>query len=287
MTKLAHESRGAGPTLVLLHAFPFDRRMWSEEVARLSDGRRVVAVDLRGFGESPLWGEPTIDELGDDVVALLDELGVPMASVCGLSMGGYVALSIAERHRGRVAALVLADTRAAADSDVAGLARQATMRQVRSDGPAAFLDGVPERLLSRHASDDLRQRVRDLCVDRSETILAATRAMAHRPDRTSLLAAHRLPDAGHLRRRGHDVAGAGDALAGGADSGGRVRRDRRRGASVEPGSARSLRRSGRAIPRRARSVATEDSRASRSRAASCESAADRCSWRPCRSSCSR
>jgi 3-oxoadipate enol-lactonase len=187
MTKLAHESRGAGPTLVLLHAFPFDRRMWSEELARLSDARRVVAVDLRGFGESPLWGEPTVDELGDDVVALLDELGVPMASVCGLSMGGYVALSVAERHRGRVAALVLADTRTAADSDVAKLAREATMRQVRSDGPALFLDGVPERLLSRHASDDLRQRVRDLCVDRAETILAATRALAHRPDRTSLL----------------------------------------------------------------------------------------------------
>lgn len=187
MNKLAHESRGAGPTLVLLHAFPFDRRMWSEELARLSDARRVVAVDLRGFGGSPLWGEPTIDELGDDVVALLDELGVPMASVCGLSMGGYVALSIVERHRGRVAALVLADTRAAADGDVAKLARQATMQQVRRDGTAAFLDGVPERLLSRHAGDDLRQRVRDLCVDRSDTILAATRAMAHRPDRSALL----------------------------------------------------------------------------------------------------
>ena len=61
------------------------------------------------------------------------------------------------------------------------------MRQVRNDGPAAFLDGVPERMLSRHASDDLRQRVRDLCVDRAETILAATRALAHRPDRRPLL----------------------------------------------------------------------------------------------------
>ena len=188
MTKLAYESRGEGPVLVLLHAFPFDRRMWSEELARLSDVRRVIAVDLRGFGESPLWGEPTVDELGDDVIALLDALGIPMASVCGLSMGGYVALSLAERHRARLSALVLADTRAAADGEVARAARETTMRQVRSDGPAAFLDGVPERLLSRHASDDLRQRVRDLCVDRSETILAATRALAHRPDRTPLLA---------------------------------------------------------------------------------------------------
>jgi 3-oxoadipate enol-lactonase len=188
MTKLAYDTRGAGPVLVLLHAFPFDRRMWSEELARLSDVRRVIAVDLRGFGDSQLWGEPTVDELADDVVALLDELGVPMATVCGLSMGGYVALAIAARHKARLAALVLADTRAAADSEVARLAREATMRQVRNDGPAAFLDGVPERMLSRHASDDLRQRVRDLCVDRADTILAATRALAHRPDRTPLLA---------------------------------------------------------------------------------------------------
>ncbi len=187
MTKLAYESRGSGPTLVLLHAFPFDRRMWSHELARLSEGRRVIVVDLRGFGESPLWGEPTIDDLADDVVATLDALGVPMASVLGLSMGGYVALSLAERHRARLAALVLCDTRAAGDGDVARAAREATIRQVRSDGPGAFLDGVPERLLSRHASEDLRQRVRDLCVERTDAIVAATRAMAHRPDRTALL----------------------------------------------------------------------------------------------------
>lgn len=185
--ELAYDVRGSGPALVLLHAFPFDRRMWAEELARLSEARRVIAVDLRGFGESPLWGEPTVDDYADDVVRLLDVLGVPMASVLGLSMGGYVALALAARHRGRVAALVLCDTRAAADSEVARAAREATMRQVRSDGSAAFLDGVPERLLSRHASDDLRQRVRDLCVDRAESILAGTRALAGRSDRTPLL----------------------------------------------------------------------------------------------------
>jgi 3-oxoadipate enol-lactonase len=190
---LAYDSRGEGPALVLLHAFPFDRRMWSEEVARLSDVRRVVAVDLRGFGESPLYGEPSVDEYADDVVALLDALGIPMATVAGLSMGGYIALSLAERHRARVAALILADTRAAADSEVARLAREATIRQVRSDGPAQFLDGVPERLLSRHASDDLRVRVRGLCVERTDAIVAATRALAHRPDRTELLGAIDCP----------------------------------------------------------------------------------------------
>lgn len=185
--KLSYESRGEGPVLLLLHAFPFDRRMWSEEVARLSTGRRVIAVDLRGCGQSPLWGEPTVDDFADDVAALLDALGIPMATVCGLSMGGYVGLALVERHRARVAALILADTRAAADTEVGRAAREATMREVRQHGIAQFLDGVPERLLSRHASEDLRQRVRDLCVDRADTILAATRALAHRPDRTALL----------------------------------------------------------------------------------------------------
>jgi pimeloyl-ACP methyl ester carboxylesterase len=191
--ELAYDVRGSGPVLLLLHAFPFDRRMWSEELARLSDARRVIAVDLRGFGESPAWGEPTIDDLADDVDRLLDVLGIPMAALLGLSMGGYVALAFAARHRGRLSALILADTRAAADSDVARAARQATMRQVRQDGPAAFLDGVAERLLSRHASEDLRARVRGLCVDRAEAILAGTRALAGRSDRTSLLPAIDVP----------------------------------------------------------------------------------------------
>lgn len=185
--KLAYESRGEGPVLVLLHAFPFDRRMWSEELARLSAGRRVIALDLRGFGESPLWGEPTVDEYADDVVALLDGLGIPMAAVLGLSMGGYVALSIVARHRARVSALILADTRAAADSDVARAAREATIRQLRNDGASQFLNGVPERLLSRHAGLDLRVRVRQLCSERADALVAATRALAHRPDRTQLL----------------------------------------------------------------------------------------------------
>ena len=190
---LAYDTRGSGPALVLLHAFPLDRRMWAEELARLSDVRRVIAVDLRGFGESPLWGEPSVDDYADDVARLLDALGIPMAAVAGLSMGGYVALAFAARHRGRLSALILADTRAAADSEVARAAREATMRQVRQDGPAAFLDGVPERLLSRHASEDLRARVRALCDDRAEAVLAGTRALAGRPDRTSLLPAIDVP----------------------------------------------------------------------------------------------
>jgi pimeloyl-ACP methyl ester carboxylesterase len=191
--ELAYETRGEGPALVLLHAFPFDRRMWSEELARLSGNRRVITVDLRGFGDSPLWGSPSVDDFADDVVRLLDALGVPMASVGGMSAGGYVALAILARHRARVAALILADTRAAGDSDVARAARDATVQTIKRDGPAAFVHGVPARLLSPHADEGLRLRVRDLCCERAETLVAATRAWRDRPDRTELLARIDVP----------------------------------------------------------------------------------------------
>jgi pimeloyl-ACP methyl ester carboxylesterase len=191
--ELAFDSRGEGPALVLLHAFPLDRRMWSEELAQLSRTRRVIAVDLRGSGDSPLWGTPSVDDLAGDVVQLLDALGVPMASLLGLSAGGYVALGVAARHRARVSALVLADTRAAADSDVARAARDSTLEAIRRDGSRAFVAGVPSRLLSPHADEALRMRVRDLCCERAETLVSMTRALRDRPDRHELLGALDCP----------------------------------------------------------------------------------------------
>lgn len=190
---LAYEARGSGPTLLWLHAFPFDRRMWSEELTLLSDERRVIAVDLRGCGESPLWGAPSLDDLAEDVVHLLDALGVATATVGGLSLGGYVALAVAARHRARLAALILADTRAGADSEATRHARAETIRQVRAEGPNGYLDGVPGRLLSPDAPPGLRARVRALAGGGADTLTALTRAMAERPDRHDLLPTLDLP----------------------------------------------------------------------------------------------
>ncbi|HYD54941.1 MAG TPA: alpha/beta fold hydrolase, partial [Gemmatimonadaceae bacterium] len=103
--------------VVLLHAFPLHRGMWASQLAALGLGRRCVALDFRGFGESTAGARRvTMDQLADDVAALLDHLTIPRAAVVGLSMGGYVAFALLRRHADRVGALVLADTRAAADS---------------------------------------------------------------------------------------------------------------------------------------------------------------------------
>jgi len=94
--QLAYESVGNGPALVLVHAFPFDSRMWRKASAALAGQRRVITPDMRGFGLSDLGsGDHSIADMADDVAALLDALKLPAATVGGMSMGGYVALAFA------------------------------------------------------------------------------------------------------------------------------------------------------------------------------------------------
>jgi pimeloyl-ACP methyl ester carboxylesterase len=117
--EIAYDDAGVGAPgapVVLLHPFPFDRRYWTATAAALAPPYRVITVDARGYGEAPASGPFAIADLADDLAALLDALGVSAATVVGLSMGGYAALAFAQRHPARLAALVLADTRAAADS---------------------------------------------------------------------------------------------------------------------------------------------------------------------------
>src|SRR5437667_8173944 len=104
------------PTLVLLHAFPLTSAMWAAQREALAGVCRLVVPNQRGFGGTPLGtAPPELGVVAADVALLLDSLGVRRAYVGGLSMGGYVALAFLRRYPERVAGLVLADTKAAAD----------------------------------------------------------------------------------------------------------------------------------------------------------------------------
>lgn len=103
---LSHDVAGDGPVLVLLHSGVCDRRMWDAQWPALIDGGyRLVRCDLRGFGETPAPDRPHSD--AEDVLALLDGLGIARAAVVGASYGGQVALEIAARWPDRVRAMVL------------------------------------------------------------------------------------------------------------------------------------------------------------------------------------
>ena len=146
--QLAYESVGSGPVLVLVHAFPFDGRMWRQTAAALAGQRQVITPDMRGFGLSDLGsGGFSIADLAHDVAVLLDALKVPTATVGGMSMGGYVALAFARRHRDRLKSLVLADTKAAADTPEARQGRAAAIALVQTQGVAALLERQIPRLL--------------------------------------------------------------------------------------------------------------------------------------------
>src|SRR3954447_17641018 len=109
--ELAYDDVGAGPCVVLIHGHPFDRSLWQPQLEALAADFRVIAPDLRGFGESPVTSDcVTMREYAEDIEELLARLGIGEAAIVGLSMGGLVAMELATAHPERCWALGLVTT---------------------------------------------------------------------------------------------------------------------------------------------------------------------------------
>jgi len=190
--EIAYEDAGRGRPVVLLHGFPFNRSLWREQVESLSATCRVITPDLRGHGETTVVAElATMEEMAEDLAALLDELGVGRAVVGGLSMGGYVALAFLRAHPERVGALIFADTRPQADTDEARRTREETARRALADGMEPIADAMLPKLLA-HATrvqrPEVVARVREMILGTNpQGAAAALRGMAVRRDQTDLL----------------------------------------------------------------------------------------------------
>lgn len=192
--ELGYTATGEGRALILVHAFPMDGRMWQETAAGLSGKCRVIVPDMRGFGASDLGpGNHSIADMADDVAALMVNLGIAKATVGGMSMGGYVALAFAARHRDRLDGLILADTRAAPDSDAARAARADALTLVGTQGVAPYVERQLAALLSPAASEEIRNRVRTIGQQRPDGVCAGIRALRDRPDRRAELSAIGCP----------------------------------------------------------------------------------------------
>jgi 3-oxoadipate enol-lactonase len=171
--------------LLLVHAFPLDARMWEPQVTLLETLVPVVAVNLPGFGGTPDAGRVmSMAVAADRCLSELDAAKVETAVVCGLSMGGYVAFELWRRARARIAGLVLANTRAGADTPEGTEGRRALAERVLMEGNGFLAEGPPP-LLSEGAPDHLRATVRRWIADQpAGSIAAAALGMAERPDST-------------------------------------------------------------------------------------------------------
>src|SRR5262245_62932806 len=96
---VCYQDRGRGAAVVLVHGFPLDSRMWEAQIEALSDRYRVIAPDLRGFGQSKSDEPFTVASQADEIHKLLNELGVTPCVLFGLSMGGYIALTFVRKYQ--------------------------------------------------------------------------------------------------------------------------------------------------------------------------------------------
>jgi 3-oxoadipate enol-lactonase len=189
---LAYSDTGSGLPIVFLHAFPLNRRMWAQQEATLSSHCRVITIDLRGHGESdaPLW-HYSLDQAAEDVRALLDHLSIQQAVFVGLSMGGYILFAFYRRYPNRVKGLVLADTRAQADTPEGKEGRFQMAQTVYKNGPSAVADIMIPKLLSPatiQTRPEIVHRVRTMIEGNEVSGIAGDlMAMAERPDSIPLL----------------------------------------------------------------------------------------------------
>jgi pimeloyl-ACP methyl ester carboxylesterase len=189
---------GEGTPVVLLHAFPMDSRMWLPQIEALS-GYQVIVPDLRGFGAARELAVEIahMDLLADDVARLLDDRSLDRAVLCGLAMGGYVALAFARRHAGRLGGLVLCDTRAGTDSDEEIANRLGMAERVLEEGVGFLPEAMLPRLLgqtSRAKRAELVERVTEIILDQDPRgIAGAQRGMAARHDSAPVLAQVSVP----------------------------------------------------------------------------------------------
>jgi pimeloyl-ACP methyl ester carboxylesterase len=192
---LAFDDVGSGPVVVLVHGHPFDRSMWAPQVQALGSRFRVVAPDLRGFGDSPATpGIVPMGELADDVWELLGRLGVGDVAVVGLSMGGVVAMEMATSQPDRMWGLGLVATTAAAVTSDERRQRMELADEVERMGMSVLVESMAPRLFGPGTDDRVVAQVTEM-MRRNNPVgaAAALRGRAHRPDYRAGLRALRTP----------------------------------------------------------------------------------------------
>lgn len=207
---VGYDERGSGVPLVLIHGFPLNRMIWESQWEGLNKQARVLAPDLRGFGESEMVkGAADISAYADDVHAFLEAMAIEQpAVVCGLSMGGYVALAYARKYGAHVAGLILANTKATPDSAEGKAGRDKNIALAEEKGAQAIAEGMLPKMFAPktyESNPELVAQAKQIMTSATVPgIVGALGAMRDRPDALEVLANANVPTL--------ILAGADDAL---------------------------------------------------------------------------
>jgi len=196
---ISYNDVGEGNVPILfLHGFPFDKSMWKGQLDSLKSSNRVIAIDIRGFGKSIDEKTPlTIDLFSDDLRLFMDKLTIQKAIICGLSMGGFIALNAIKRFPERFEALILCDTNCIADTAEVKENRYKAIEQINHDGVTAFNEKFiknvfhPDSLINKI---ELVENLRAIVFANSkEIVTAGLTALAERSETCSGLKSITVP----------------------------------------------------------------------------------------------
>lgn len=195
---LDYRDGGSGLPVIFIHAFPLNQTMWDDQVAALQNHCRTITLDLRGFGLSDAPPGPySMDQMAADVRGLLSILNIDQAVIVGLSMGGYIALAFYRNYPDAVRAMVLADTRASADTHEARQRRINSAARAEKEGSRAIAEDMVPLLLGRttiNTQPSIVERVRGMIqANQPEGIAGAQRGMSTRRDSTYILPGIHIP----------------------------------------------------------------------------------------------
>lgn len=183
--------------LVLVHGFPLDRRIWDEQMAGLSDRFRVIAVDLKGFGKSRSTEAFTIDSMADELAEFIKAINAAPCVLGGLSMGGYVAESLAVRHPEVLRGLAIVCSKAEADTQAGKEGRQKMAELAMKEGAAPVAGQMMPKMFCEETfrnRPELVEKLRTIMESCSPTTIAnACFAMRDRADRTADLPNLKMP----------------------------------------------------------------------------------------------
>jgi len=185
-------------TVVFIHGFPFDSSIWDKQMEDLPENVCGISYDIRGFGKSS-GGHHffSIDLFAADLIRFLQKLSARRIVLCGVSMGGYIALRAAQRSSDHLAGLILCDTNASADSNEAKLKRFESINLITGGGKAQFIEGFLKGLFSKKTNEENQKLIdqigRIMSGTNDDSICAGQLALASRTETVSFLPAISVP----------------------------------------------------------------------------------------------